>query len=1031
MKLNTTVIKKQLTLLLKRLFFLCCLMASIHLSAQTEFQISGVITDDSGEGLPGATIQVKGTTLGTVTSIDGSYTLKCPSNAVVVVSFVGYRSEEISVNNRTEISVSLSPDAEALEEVVVVGYGTQEKMNVTGAVATVDSKKLSIVPAGNVTNNLAGRAPGLITKQESGQPGSDGASLSIRNFGTPLYIVDGIQQPNIGYLAPGEIQSISVLKDASAAVFGARAGNGVVLVTTKRGSEKDVQFNVRSTFSVQTPTLIPKMASSGQMAELYREEHINAGRPESTQRFTQEEVDLFYAGTDPDYPNTDWYDVAVRDYAPMSQHDVSARGGNESIKYFGMVGYTNQETMFKGDAGAFERINFRGNLDVKLTDNLSAQIDVAHIWEDRDFSWRLNNESVNTVWAEYWRTEPFFNPTNPDGSIAYGGSGAAVSLATITDKSKVGYDRNQNQILFGTLGLNYDFGDLVDGLKTKALINVDQRNTRNKLWRYLAPSLTYVHANDSYIEETAAIPPELTQRNSSSRQLTTQLSINYDKRFGYHKVSALALYETIDNFSEYTEAGRVRFSSNEIEYLFFGPVENQFTDGRAFEMGRQSLVFRGNYAFKDKYLLEATLRVDESAKFREDQRTGYFPSLSVGWRLTEEDFIRENIPVLDRLKLRASVSQTGFDDVGNFLFLSGFEAGNLYITGNAATAGLRTTGIANPFLTWEEMTTYNAGLDFAFFEGKLFGEFDVFQRDRDGIPGRRSISLPSTFGADLPTENLNAQTTTGFELSLGYMNSINDFSYTVRGNISKARTKWKSFDEPEFEDPDQARISKRTGQFTNITFGYVSDGLFTSQEEIDNLDYVYDEITENTTLAPGDVRFLDLNGDGLLNFRDQRRIGQGDTPDWIGGLDMDFQYKGFDLSVFFQGGFGFTQRMVLRHGTNFSELNYSERWTEENNNSNALFPRLGGAPSNNWVSDFYFRPADYIRLRVLQIGYSFPSSLLSKAKVDGFRIFASGTNLFTLSETTKYDVDPETRSGQGGNWYPQQQTFTFGANLSF
>ncbi|MFY0626834.1 MAG: TonB-dependent receptor [Reichenbachiella sp.] len=1011
------------------LIWLLSILASVAMAQSSE--ITGKITDEYGEGLPGASIIEKGATNGTVTNLDGEYKLEVAKEATIVISFVGYIAQEIVVGGQEVIDFKMIPDAQQLEELVIVGYGTQKKASVTGAVSTVKSKELTVAPMASTTAALVGRIPGLIAKQESGLPGSDGASLNIRGFGAPLVIVDGVQM-GFNNIDANEIASVTVLKDASAAIYGARAGNGVILVTTKRGKSDGMEFNFNSAMSFQKPTNLPTMASSGQMAELYREAHTNSGQPEATQRFTQEEVDLFKAGTDPDYPNTDWYDVVARDNAPMKNHNMSVRGGTDKIKFFGFLGYTDQETMFKGNAGGYKRFNFRSNIDAQLTDNLSAQVDIAHIWEDTDLSWRNFNGSENTIWQEYWNTEPFFSATNPDGSLAYGGAGGAISMQALADKDLSGYNRNKNQQLTGSMALNYDFNSLVKGLKAKAFVNINQGNNTNKYWRYLPDSYTYVHANDTYTQQTVLSPPDLVHTDSRSRQLTGQLSLSYNTTIGEdHEVSALALYEVIDNASEWIRAGRGGYTTTAIQYLFNGSVGNQTSDGRASEMGRQSMVFRGNYAYKSKYLLEATVRMDESAKFNEENRRGYFPSVSLGWRLSEEGFIKGNLAAIDNLKLRMSYSNTGYDNVANFNYISGYEAGNLYTTGGAPAAGLVSTGIANPMLTWEDMKLYNVGLDFAFFDGKLFGEFDVFKRNRDGIPGVRTVSLPSTFGAELPVENLNAIETTGFELTLGYDGSISDFSYKITANISKARSKWTSFDEPEYEDEDQARINTKTGQYTDRTFGYVSQGLFTSQADIDALDFVYDPVNGNAGIAPGDIRYQDVNGDGLLDWKDQVEIGKGNTPNWMGGLNFDLGYKNFSLTAFFQGGFGFTQQLVLKPGANYSELNYNERWTPEtNNDANALFPRTGGASSNNWNSDFYQRNSDYVRLKNLSFAYNIPSSILDKANIQSLRLYVAGTNLFTISEITKYDVDPEAPSGLGGFYYPQMRTISFGINLT-
>ncbi|MDP2335803.1 MAG: TonB-dependent receptor [Bacteroidota bacterium] len=995
---------------------------------QQQKSISGKVTDSSGAPLPGVTVVVKGTTSGTITDFNGNYSLSnVPENATLQFSFVGMKGQEILVGNKTTLNVTLEEETIGIEEVVAIGYGTQKKENLTGSVATISSEKLTVAPMASTTNALAGRLPGLITKQESGFPGRDNASLSIRGFGAPLVIVDGVES-GFNNIDANEIESVSILKDAAAAIYGARAGDGVILVTTKRGKSAKPTITLNSNMTFQGPTNMPLMGSSGQMAELSREAHANQGLPESTQRFTQEEVDLFYAGTNPDYPNTNWLDVVARDWAPQQQHNLSVRGGGDKIKYYGFLGYLDQQSMFKNNGGAYQRYNLRSNIDAKILDNLSVQIDLASIWENRDFPFRVNDESI---WQEYWNTEPFWSSSLPDpDKIPYAGAGGGIGIAYMSNSKLSGYKRTQSQNFKGSLALNYDF-NFIKGLSAKAFVNLNQNYSFFKHFGWLADSWSYNYSNDTYTQRTTKNEPFLQHQDSKNRILTGQFSFNYNRIFGTdHEVTALALYEVIDYYNDWISASRQGYKTTAIDYLFAGGLANQTSDGRASEMGRQSYIGRVNYAYKSKYLLEATLRVDESAKFSKEVRTGVFPSVSLGWRISEEGFIKNNLPFLDNLKLRASYSQTGKDAVGNFQYLSGYQYGRGYMIGPTASAGLVETGLPNPFLTWETMTIYNGGLDFSLLKRKLYAEFDVFYRDREGIPGQRTVSLPSTFGANLPVENLNTINTRGFELLLGHEGKFRDFRWDVRANLSWSRSKWGFFDEPVYEDPDQERQNKRTGDWTDRLFGYVSEGLFTSQEEINALDYVYNETKGNVAIKPGDIRYQDTNKDGLLNWKDMVEIGKGTTPHWIGGFNLDLAYKNFDITAFFQGAIGFYQRAVLGWGGNYSELMYNERWTPDNNHADGLIPRLGGSGTNNWNSDFYNKKADYLRLKTMSLGYNLPKSILQKVNIQNLRLYVAATNLFTISEMERYSIDPEAPNGLGGFYYPQMRTVSFGLNLS-
>lgn len=1014
----------------KKIIFVYLWMLSCSVFAQ-KITVSGIVTDVNNEPVIGASVRELGNiSNGTLTGVNGGYTLNnVSSNASLEASFVGLITQKVDVNGRNVVNIIMEEDTKLLDEVVVVGYGTQKKASITGSVATITSEKLTVAPIASTSNLLVGQLSGLIAKQESGLPGKDAASLSIRGFGSALVIVDGIES-GFNNIDANEIESVTILKDAAAAIYGARAGNGVILVTTKRGGLDKPTITLNSSTTFQGTTNLIRLASSGQMAELIREEHLNQGKPEEIVRFTQEEVDLFYAGTDPDYPNTDWLKVVARDWAPQQQHNLSVRGGRDNIKYFMFLGFLDQQSMFKNNGGEYKRYNLRSNLDAKILKNLSIQFDLSSIIERRDFP-RRHDEKENSVWQEYWNTEPFWSATLPDSTkLPYGGAGGGIGMHATTNSEIWGYRKTNTQNIKGSFSFNYDF-NYIKGLSAKGFINYNQNYSFYKIFISAPDSWSYNYSNDTYTKQTTAMVPELRHQDTRNRVLTGQLSLNYDRTFGeLHQLNALALYEVIDNYNDWISAGRIGFKTDAIDYLFAGGIANQTSNGGASEMGRQSYIGRLNYAFDSKYLLETTLRIDESAKFAKESRRGIFPSLSLGWRISQENFMRNSLPFIDNLKIRASLSQTGNDAVGNFQYLSGYKYGATYLVGSAASTGLIESAMANPFLTWETMTIYNAGLDFSLRKRLFYAEFDVFSRDRVDIPGTRSRSLPTTFGASLPVENLNSMNTRGFEVLLGHDGNIQDFRYQISTNLSWSRSKWTYFDEPEYEDPDQERQNKRTGQWTDRMFGYISDGLFTSQEEIDALEYWYNETTANETIKPGDIRYIDTNEDGLLDWKDMVEIGKGTTPHWMGGLNLTMSYKNFDMSALFQGAFGFYHNVRLKWGMNWPEIIYNERWTPENNNRNGFVPRLGGAGSNNWNSDFKIIKADYIRLKSFSFGYNLPSSWLSKIHMKSLRLYFAGTNLFTFSEMNKYSIDPEAPSGYGGQYYPQMRTITFGLNIS-
>ncbi len=995
-----------------------------------EREITGRVTDDQGNPLEGVTVSAQGHAGATKTGTDGTYRLVVATEgATLVFSMIGYETTNREWSGERTLNVTLTASLSDLEEVVVIGYGTQRKADITGSVATVSATELTKTPVAQVSNMLAGRVPGLTAIQGSGLPGSDASSLRIRGFDAPLVLVDNVEG-NMNTLDQNEIESITFLKDASAAVYGSRAGNGVILITTKRGQQQapTITFSQNATFQSVTNMLRP--TSSGQNAELIREAHLQAGLPEETSRFTQEEVDLFYAGTNPDYPNTNWLEEVTRKHAPQQQYHVSVRGGNDRVRYYGLVGMLDQQSMFKKNGGEYTRYNLRSNVDVNINKDLDFKVDLATSIENRDFPWRAD-EKENSVWQDFWNTEPFYPSSLPDPTkIPYANGGGTGGIHIISNSEITGYRRTNSQNLFGTMELNYRV-PVVEGLSLKAFGNYRQDYSFSKVFERLVDTWTYNHESGIYTPMGGANNPRLTHYHSRSKVLTGQFYVNYNRVFAQdHHVSGMLLYEVIDYASDDISAGRDNYITPVVDYLFAGGVNGQRANGGAWEMGRLSYVGRVNYAFRDRYLMEAAFRIDESAKFSEAGRRGFFPSISIGWNIANEPFFSPLSNTVDVLKYRASYSQTGNDNVGNFQYLSGYNFGSAYIFGDKANPGLIETSIANPRLTWEEMTIYNMGLDFRIKQGLVYGNIDAFYRLRDKIPGSRWNSLPSTFGAALPTENINSITNRGIEVLIGHQGKAAEFAWDIAMNVGWNRGKWKHYDEPGYEDEDQMRLNRLSGQWTDRVIGYRADGLFTSYDEIGALDYIYNEDTGNASLKPGDIRYLDTNGDGLLNWRDQVIIGNGTTPRWTGGLNLNFAYKGLDLSVLMQGAFFFYQHIQLQHGLVYPEIMYTERWTEESNRADALIPRLGGANSNSYISDYNFVASDYLRLKTVSIGYSIDPQYLSRVRIKGLRVQLSGLNLLTFSKMNKYSLDPEAPSSYAGYYYPQMKTLSFGVNLT-
>lgn len=994
---------------------------------QEEIEIRGIVIDETGVPLPGANITEKGTLNGTITDLNGEYTISVPSSAsILVFSFIGFQSQEIRIDDQRRINVGLEVEAIGLTEVVVVGYGTQKRVNLTGAVGTVQSEELVKIPVANTTNAIAGRLSGVIAKQTSGEPGKDGATLNIRGFGDPLVMVDGIER-SFSDINPEEIESVSVLKDASAAIYGSRAGNGVILITTKRGKAQKTTLEYKNSFSWQSVANYPGFVNSGQYAELYRESEINDGVPESGLSYTEEDIANFYAGA-PGYYNGDWWAATVRDWSPQHQHNLSLRGGTESVRFYGFVGYLRQEGIYKSGDNALDRFNLRSNIDVDISKNLSASLDISGKIQD------LSSPVAGTqeVFTNIFNALPLYPVSLPDpDKVAYSGKGPQ-NPAAITTRNIAGYNDIGSNKYQTTIRLNYKV-PFIKGLAARGRFDYLGTISLPKLWQKDYDLYTYDPSTDVYAKAATQDRISLREDIIRSRTLTGQISLNYERTFSTdHMVRGLFVYEIIDSKGNDFWAMRQEFLTSAIEQLFASGIENQDMSGKAWEDGRISYIGRANYAYQGKYLAEASFRYDGSNRFNPSHRWGFFPSFSAGWRISEESFLQKEW--LNNLKLRASYSQSGRDNTGKFQFLTGYEYGADYIINDMLVKGIRSLGVPNPYITWENMTTYNAGFDMSVLKHKLSAEFDIFYRLRDGMLATRDKSLPNTIGAFLPAENLNSQSNRGFELTLGHRNRAGEFNYSIRGMISWARARWEYYDEPGYTDPDDIRINQRTGNWTNLSHGYSELGFFQTQEEIDAWP-VDQDMNGNSTLVPGDMKYIDLNNDSILDWRDQDIIGKTGTPEWMLGLNFDFSYKGFDLSMLWQGAFGHYVEMDTRNIFSSSfpkpfEYMFTNRWTP--GSEDALYPRasLATVDNNNRNSDFWLQPAAYIRLKAITFGYNFPDSWIQRAGISNLRIFVGGHNLLTFSGLNKYGFDPESPKDQSGKYYPQMKSVFFGLNLS-
>jgi TonB-linked SusC/RagA family outer membrane protein len=984
------------------------------------FTISGLVSDDQNQPLPGANILEKGTTTGTTTDSNGEYKLNVSDpNATLVYSFIGYTSQEIPINNQTVINVSLQPDVLSLSEVVVVGYGTQKKTDLTGSISTIKGEALVAAPMPNLANALTGKMTGVITTQQSGKPGFDDPTFLIRGKSTfgdngALVLVDGIER-SVNRIDPNEIESITILKDAaSAAVYGARAANGVVLVTTKRGSETAPNITYTMSAGSQSPTTIPSLMNAYDYARYLNIARANSG---AQPVFSDSEIQQYEDGT---LPSTDWWNASLKKRTAMWQHNLIVDGGSKISKYFISLGYLDQGGLY--ELSNFKRYNLRANIDTKITDNFNIGFDVAGRLERRSQS--AAGDGVFSTVINSYPTEPAYVPPTVDegGLNSNGQSTSPIGQALFS-----GYDRTSTNVFQGTLRALYNF-PFIKGLSAKLNYSYDHSSATNKVFNI--PYTFYIHnkAADTYSSTQSSALIALNQGYAEAILQTLQTSLIYDKAFKKHTIAGLLLFERILSQSQDLTAYRQGFLSPAIDQLFAGGDLNKTNGGSSGEFARMGYVGRVNYNYAEKYLFQANFRYDGSSNFPSDKRWGFFPAVSAGWRIHEEPFMA-NVGFITNLKLRASWGQYGNDRVPPFQYLSGFNVINGAYIGSGYQKGINDTGIPNPNITWETATNTDIGFEFGVINEKITGEIVYFTKETKDILLPRNASVPSTFGATLPYENIGIVNNKGVEAALMYRDQAGSVAFSVQGNMTYTKNKVEYMDEPA--DVDE-RI-RRTGQPFDQYYGLKAIGLFQSQAEIDNAPD--QDGTGNATIHQGDIKYLDFDNDGKVDGLDIHHIGKNDIPQVIFGLNLTADYKGFGLTANFQGATGFQQYLRWDpFNLNSNALNiFKDSWTPET--PEAKYPALYNSPNQNNTkeSSFWLYDGTYVRLRNLELAYTFNTlAAFQKIGIKSLRVFASGNNLFTISKLKDFDPEaPNIDPGRSSFYYPQLKTMSLGLSVKF
>ena len=993
--------------------------------------ITGQIMDGaSGEPLIGASVQADNIKLGTVTDFDGKYALEVNDETKsLIVSYIGYKNRIIDIDSRQIIDVNMDI-GEILDEVVVVGYGKKSKTKLTQAVSVVDEKTLKKLPVANVSNGLEGLAAGLFVRQGSGEPGFSSSSYEVRNFGNALVIVDGAPG-NLDELEAQEIESISVLKDAAAAaIYGVQGGNGVVLVTTRNGVIGKPKLTYNNQFTFSSFTAYPEFLNSVEYATTLNEGLRNAGRDPF---YTDEQIELYRSGADPiNFANENWRDLMFQDNALQQRHSLNVAGGSEKIRYFVSAGFLDQGSNYTSDVLSYQQYNIRSNIDASINDNLTLTLNLAG-------RRRINEApgySAYNIFRELSRALPTNIAYYPDGTPARPSFSPNHILEGIKDFN-AGYYRARNNNVDAKISLTWEVPQ-VEGLSVRSYASMVFNNNYQKEWgkSYELYTLNRNTGNyDAFVASPEGSFSEtvLTHRNSFGNHYVLQESINYDRTFGNHTVSALALGEMQNNSGQNFWGRRQDFQSDLIDQLYAGSNENKDANGGEYRENRLGLIGRLAYDYNVKYFLESTVRYDGSSRFAPGKRWGLFPSVSAGWRISEEAFFSGLKSTIPELKLRGSIGTAGNDGTAAFQWLSGFQYNFFFAINETAIPTIDNTALPNPDLTWETITTRNLGLDFSLFDKNLTVSADYFYRFKDGVLATASGSVPSTLGVGLASQNLHQYSNEGFEIALAYSRKVSDnLDFTIGGNFSRSRETAEFIDEALIEDEFMRMNLTQTGNFTGLRRGYISDGLFQSQEEIEQA--AVQDGGVNASIQPGDVRYVDLNDDGIIDVRDQKVFGNGDKAAVNFAFNVGATYKNLELALLFTGAAGYEiyldgeSQSPLRNG--FNGYDYQlDYWTPEN--PDARFPRIsdGGFNDNNYrFSDFWARDGKHLRMKNVFLRYALPSSLMNNVGLDQVKLVVSGHNLFVLKTYTE-DFDPQMQSFAGW-YYPQTKSFTFGLNIT-
>lgn len=1032
-------------------------------SGKKSQMVKGTIVDVSGEPIIGANVVVKGTANGTITDIDGNFSLDTPEGSVLLVSYIGYVNQEVKVDKQKFLSIVLKEDSKTLDEVVVVGYGTQKKVNLTGSVTAIKTKDLENIPVSNLSNSLAGRAPGVTITNNSGFAGAS-SSIRVRGSqGEPLYVINGIIRDKTAFdaLDPNEVESLNILKDAaSASIYGSKAGNGVVLVTTKKGSIQKPMFQYKASYTTANTTRpIQDFSATDELifrnkVAIYQNSLLENPDPDFQVPYGPEIFDYF---KDKSYNINDiiWQNPWNTD------HNISVNGGNDRITYYAMLGYHGEEGSYKNTN--YNRYNFRSDVTAKISDAFKVNFNVSGNQRDyKRFFWPYDYDPEGMTLGDFYRTtfnqsrlRPWYvdeagNPSDEVTDYPVGQVGEMV----FGD----GYEKTKARNVEAIIKLDLDLNELVKGLSTSV---TGQYNVSDKNRKRFAPYLEWYNFQQASTENPF-IPAPVDPNSKSIHNLGNSFEniqenvwlgqdfqfnwmLNYDRKFDKHHINAMVAYEVAKSTSKYLTGTAEDLLSSSIDQIFnsSSDASHRNFDGYEEEMARLSWVGRFNYNYDDRYIAEFSFREDGNAKFGPGHRWGFFPSVSLAWRISNEKFMK-SATWLSNLKLRASYGTTGDDTdtsvsdgtLALFGWRNKFQTAEGYMFGSDYYTGITIGATPNPYLTWATLKLYDVGVDFGLFNNMLVGEFSYFHKDKMDILQQRVASVPDTYGRSLAAENYAEQVWNGFEGSLRYNNHIGNVNYSVSANMGYVIDKWVTYDEADNLPEWKSRIGHPDGYLT----GYICEGIIRTQEQLDALPEGFTQFGKKPRL--GQLLYKDIRGeneslgaDGKVDSNDWDYLSRRATPRINYGFGLSLEWKGLSIEALFQGVGGYDRMIKTINGGGVFQVSdrpYFELWAGDvwsPENTDAKYPAATGEWSEDYGaanSTFWIRNGAYLRLKNLNIAYTFPRKWYQSWGVNSIQVFGNGTNLFSIDGMDEMDPEQETLDS-----YPIMRTFTIGLNINF